>query len=154
MSSTAVIPLRSRTGAVVARATIDVGDVEMVVDRRWHLSNKGYAVGKCNGRNQTLHRLIMGLDFGDPRQVDHINGDKLDNRRLNLRIATPAENARNRHAVTGRIPFRGVSREVRLRRFRAQCWIGGTPHHIGYFNTAQEAAAALDAHRVIHEENS
>jgi len=57
-----------------------------------------------------MHRLILGLEFGDRKQGDHRNGDTLDNRRLNLRVATQAQNSRNtgvqRHNTSG---YKGVT---------------------------------------------
>jgi len=53
--------------------------------------------GEPRGRRVYLHRQIMGLQFRDPREVDHVNGDTLDNRLGNLEIVTRAENMRRQH---------------------------------------------------------
>lgn len=149
MSSTSVL-LRNRTGEVVARCRIDAADASRVSSIRWHLSNHGYAVGKVGRRNMPMHRLIVGCEFGDGTIVDHINGDKLDNRKSNLRRVSPAENAQNRHAVTGTIPYAGVTKERRLRRFRAQTIVNGRPVHLGYHDTAEAAARAVVDYRATH----
>jgi hypothetical protein len=69
-------------------------DYDKVQQGKWHLSG-GYAVGVCGDFKGRLHRFIMGAKTGEP-MVDHINNNKLDNRRENLRFATSSENGRNR----------------------------------------------------------
>ena len=86
-------------------ATVDEADAEAVAAHRWrayphHISGHVYArttVRNCRGRQTTiaLHRFILGLDNGDPRQVDHINRNTLDNRKQNLRIASASTNQAN-----------------------------------------------------------
>lgn len=52
------------------------------------LQPDGYVQFCKDGKQTSLHRMVMGLTRGDGKHVDHINGDKLDNRRCNLRIIT------------------------------------------------------------------
>lgn len=98
-------------------ATVDDADLHLVADIKWHAHPNGrvsrnyYAVNGRGGAKPTIagrrymHRLILGAE---PEQyVDHVNGDGLDNRRVNLRIATAADNARN---ATSKRPhgYRGI----------------------------------------------
>ena len=77
-------------------AVIDDEDYALVTKYRWHFSkvSKEYGRAKASlgrrGRAISMHRLIMGNPVG--LDVDHINGDTLDNRRCNLRIVTHAQN--------------------------------------------------------------
>ena len=114
MPSTDVrIPLRNRYGDVVEWATVDVADAHLVDEFNWHLKH-GYA-----SRNQKrpdgpghyfmpMHRQILGLEPGDGWTVDHLDRDRLNNRRVNLRKCTKAENAQNRPSHGGRSKYRGV----------------------------------------------
>ena len=72
-------------------------DKELFESRRWHISDSGYAIwrGSINGKKTTLrlHRLIMNPAEG--KVVDHINRNRLDNRRENLRCVSQAENTKN-----------------------------------------------------------
>lgn len=83
-----------------------------------------------------LAREILGLKIGDRREADHVNRNKLDNRRNNLRITTTAE---NRHNVSARGPLglRGVTE--RDGKFRARVRLKGKYHNLGTFDTAREA---------------
>jgi hypothetical protein len=75
-------------------AKVDPEDYNLISRYSWHLQN-GYAVTKSRGKNYRMHRLV--LDQTDPLIiVDHINRDRLDNRRSNLRLYTPIQNANNR----------------------------------------------------------
>ena len=92
-----------------------------------------------------IHRLILGLDFGDKRQGDHINGDGLDNRRSNLRIATHAQNQRNSGKnATNTSGYKGVRWEKRARKWRARIMVTGKIKHLGLFTDPAKAARAYD----------
>lgn len=65
---------------------------------KWHLSDTGYAVRR-NKKTERLHRLIMNAPNG--MVVDHLNGDKLDCRKANMRVCSQRENSLNRHGVKG-----------------------------------------------------
>lgn len=113
---------------------------------------KGYRVGKINGAKLAAHRVIWALVHGDwpSHQIDHINGDKADNRITNLRLATASQNAHNRTAYsTNRSGFKGVSWNKQCGRWQAGIKLDGRRRHLGYFATAEQAAAAYAgaAHR-------
>lgn len=65
----------------------------------WYLSDTGYALHTFSDRRVRLHRLVINAKESDI--VDHLNGDRLDNRLSNLRVCTQEENARNRKNTKG-----------------------------------------------------
>lgn len=138
------IPLRDRAGVVVGHAVIDDVDAPLVADERWHCSSTGYAVRSVRvaGRSAKvyLHRVLLGLAERDPREGDHENGDRLDNRRQNLRIASGTQNRRNVGAR--RKGPKGVWCEAG--RWRARIYVDGVALNLGSHDTAVEAAAAYD----------
>ncbi len=85
------IPLRNRNGIIIAYTKIDDEDYENVNQYKWHLSSDGYASGKKG----LLHRIILNAKK-EHSIVDHINCDKLDNRKTNLRFATFSQNSQNK----------------------------------------------------------
>lgn len=101
-------------------------------------------------RSVSMARQIMG--FPDGMQVDHINGDTLDNRRCNLRLATPAQNGRNR----GKYPnntsgFKGAF--YHYGRWQAGIRVDGKLMYLGTYNTPEEAHAAYcEAAKKYHGE--
>lgn len=119
----------------------------------WQLNSTGYVRRtirlRGSGKHRTLlmHRFIMGEPEG--KVVDHINGDKLDNRRCNLRIGTQSDNLRNRKSTKHTSKYLGVSRHVERRwktnkvSWVAQITIDGK-HHRKMFNTELEAAQYRD----------
>ena len=145
--STVRIPLRAKDGSVRAYALIDAADAPFVNQWRWYLT-AGYA-SRAEGtkrmkRTISLHREILGLVPGDGFDGDHINRNRLDNRRLNLRRVTRAQGHQNlpAHSTRGTSSYRGVGWHQRLGKWRARVTINGKDHHIGWFTTEAEAAEA------------
>lgn len=128
-----------------AAILISTEDVEMVRTRSWYVNRHGYA---ATAYGRLLHRVVMGEPRG--RLVDHINGDKLDNRRTNLRIATFRTNARNRHTEPrGATGVRGVSRVTSApNRYRAHINVDDRQIFLGHYSTIGEAAEARAAAEV------
>lgn len=96
----------------------------------------------------SLHREVMGLKAGDPF-VDHIDGDGLNCRKSNLRIATAEDNARN---ISGENRSRKTSKYLGVSwdrgAYRACLWVNGRSRHLGRFKTQEEAnKARLKAER-------
>ena len=87
----AEIILYDRKGNEKARALIDIDDVDKVKNIRWGFSH-GYAVNSNTGIK--LHRFIMNCPYD--MEVDHINRNRLDNRKSNLRITTHQQNNMNK----------------------------------------------------------
>lgn len=92
-------------------ALIDDRDYPTVLQHRWcaaKLGNIYYAHALIDGHTASMHRLIMGNPPGI--SVDHINGDGLDNRRSNLRLANQSQQGRNtpKHK-NNKSGFKGVS---------------------------------------------
>lgn len=133
-------------------ALVDDDDFELISSFNWHYQPKrktGYAIGHIviNGKRTTrrMHRMIM-KPVGK-EQVDHINGNGLDNRRLNLRITNARGNAINRRS-NPRSGFKGV-RKLYTCKNGAEMFIasiGPKNNHkiIGYFNCIIKAAKAYD----------
>lgn len=129
--------------SVSAYALIDKADAVIVMARRWsHLESgtTSYATTSINGRTVCMHRLLMNAARN--QLVDHRNGNGLDNRRSNLRIATPVENGGNIRVARGSVPFKGVSRMDG--KFYAKICHNRKQMAIGFFDTAIEAALAYD----------
>lgn len=150
-NGTSKIPLRGRGDIVKAWVIVDEEDYEWASRHRWHLHPDGYAA-RCqfvwrDGRKSTksfmMHRELLGLEHGDRRVSDHINRNRLDNRRENLRIVTRTQNGQN----TGGQPntssrYRGVTWDKREKRWMAQAILHGKRHWLGYHETEEEAGEA------------
>lgn len=142
---TATIPLRGEK-AVGMVVLVDDADMSAVASIRWHISAQGYAVSHTG---TLMHRLLM--DAGPGMEVDHVNLDRLDNRRANLRLASKAENRRNsaRRSHSGQ-PYKGVRRRPNGT-WQARIRFQGQEHHLGQYATAEQAAVAYDeASRFYH----
>ena len=139
-------------------ALIDDPDYALVSRYTWRVGDKGYAVAKIqvDGKrlNVRMHRLIMGLRNGDPRQIDHRNRVRLDNRRNNLRICTIAENNRNVGVRSNsKSGYKGVSWNKCRGRWHSRIGANGKVIHLGYFDTAEQAHEAfVKAARELHED--
>lgn len=106
-------------------------------------SRSWYAHMQDGRRTRALHRVIMGDPAG--AEVDHVNGDGLDNRRENLRVVTHQQNTRNtRLRRTSRSGYKGVSKAKHVDAYRARIFLDGKEVWLGYFKSAVEAARAYD----------
>ncbi len=149
------LPILDRQGEPRAHFIVDDADAHWVAQWRWSFAAKGYVSRmsrKCEGplRRIYLHRALLGLCHGDPRQGEHINRDKLDNRRANLVIATPLQNSQNKPSLGGVSAYRGVSWHKGAQRWRADVQIARRQHSLGYFDTESAAAEAASAYRAAH----
>ncbi len=128
-------------------AVIDAADVGLVEDRNWFAQvkkNTVYAVS----RGVFLHRFLAKAPIGT--EVDHRSGDGLDNRRKNLRFATPTQNRCNqKRRKNNSSGFKGVYRTPSGKRWTAQIGIRGKRIHIGCFDTP---IAAHEAYKKAAEE--
>ncbi len=104
---------------------------------------------------QSMHRLFLGLDFGDKRQGDHINGNGLDNRRANLRIAPNGQrqNGLNRGPNRGGSSrFKGVFWNKQAGRWTASIKAGEIVWRHNFAGEAEAARAYDDKARELHGE--
>lgn len=142
----------------------DLSDTDILKKYSWCISKTGYAVANIQGRVRKMHRYIIGEENCIGKVIDHKNGNPLDNRRANLRVCTVAENTRNvRASKSNETGVLGVSK-TKNGRFRARIVADGIEHHIGTFDTVEEAVKARNeaentyhgdfgSHRYEKEEN-
>jgi hypothetical protein len=118
---------------------VDPVDEPLLRAHAWRRATLGYIVCEIRGKTVYLHRKITNAPPG--KVVDHINGNKLDNRRANLRVVTNAENVSNRLAVAAVSGHRGVGKAKLSRRWRARVTVRGVKHYLGTFDSSEAAAA-------------
>jgi hypothetical protein len=104
-------------------------------------------IGGRKGKKWKLHRLIMhlrGVDI-DGKEIDHINGDTLDNRSCNIRLANSSQNKVNRGVRSDSISgYKCVEFQKQNKNWCAYIVYEGKKRHLGVFNTAEEAALAYN----------
>lgn len=136
-------------------ALVDDDDYGWLVQYSWYASFNGHWYAVTNVRvagkkkKVYMHRVISGVK--DPKiEIDHIDGDGLNNTRANLRQATRSENMCNRSNQRNNTSgWKGVYR--RDNKYRAQIEIRQKSRHLGTFDTPEDAAAAYDrAARELH----
>lgn len=134
-----LIPLSGKHGQGKF-AIVDAADYDELSKHSWSIQGKGY-IGSSIG---SLHRVIMKTPAG--MDTDHINGNRLDNRRCNLRIATRSQNNANNHNQrTGTSSkYRGVCLDWRSGKWLAQITHEKRNIRIGIFDIEEDAARARD----------
>lgn len=123
----------------------DIADYNMIKKYTWWRNDQGYILATYKGEQIRMHRLIMGLSFDDELVVDHINHNKNDNRRANLRVCTCQQNAYNKatpaNNTTGHI---GVSLSKNKRKFRAYIAKDKKSYNLGEFDKIEDAIEARE----------
>jgi hypothetical protein len=121
-------------------AVVDDEDFEWLSQWNWtavstHRRNGGYAMRVANGKTILMHRQI--LDAPDGAEVDHINGNGLDNRRTNLRLATRRQGQANRRRFkNNKSGFKGVHFDKQQGKWKLA--------FSAHFDSAEEAARMYD----------
>ena len=107
----------------------------------WCFSSAGYVVARIDGKVQYLHRVVINPSRGEI--VDHINGNRYNNRRYNLRIVTARENALNQAIrSTNKTGFRGVA--DRKGSYTAQITVHSKQIGLGTYSDPVSAAIAYN----------
>lgn len=137
--------------------TVDDADIDLNTFN-WYCSSMGYACRDTTKHPRQcilMHRVILermlNRRLNKNEEVDHINGNPLDNRRCNLRVATHSQNLKNQNLrKTNTSGYMGVSYSksvfhlTRAKRWQAYIKINGRRKTIGWYATAEEAAHARD----------
>jgi hypothetical protein len=132
-------------------ALVDDEDFEMLSQWKWsgvrdvhRFDSPGHSP-----RLHSMHRFIMGA--GPGVEVDHINGNPLDNRRCNLRLCTSSQNGANQGIGSRNSSgFKGVSWSAARRKWQAHIKVRRVSTYLGLFLLAEDAAAAYDSAARVH----
>lgn len=116
------------------------------------IDSHGYAHGRLLDKKHYAHRVILALTNGEwPDEVDHINGDRTDNRLSNLRAVSHQRNMRNRKRATNNTSgVTGVYWSARERAWVAQIGVNGRMRSLGRFANKNDAAAARKSADALH----
>ena len=134
-------------------ALVDDSDFEWLMQWKWSYASTGYAVRMIRDFNEKgvktticvrMHRVLLSAKDSNI-YVDHINRDKLDNRRSNLRLATNSENQLNTISwSTSTTGYKGVTKCKRLNRYRASITKDGRYISLGHYVKIEDAAYAYN----------
>ncbi len=120
-NNTCLIRLSDNKGDFIGTAIVDAKYYLKIKNYKWHLSADGYAVTTMARANNLTYRLHW-VSTGKPakgKSIDHINGNKLDNRKVNLRRCSISENSFNRGAsVNNKYGYKNIYRHK-----TRDCWI-------------------------------
>lgn len=123
------------------RILVDDSDYGLLEEYSWCIAVNGYAVARVSGKVVYMHRFLLQATKG--QITDHINGNRLDNRRSNLRLCTSSENAKNQGIkINNTSGYKGVSFDKKRSKFHAYIKVNYKRKHLGYYDTATEAANA------------
>ena len=121
-------------------ALVDANFAYLAKDK-WALTHYGYA--RRTTDKMPMHRLLSGATNG--QVIDHINGDRLDNRLSNIRLCTQADNSKNQKIKSNNTSgYKGVYYDKKVRKFIARVKSNYRTHLAGSYKTSIEAARAYN----------
>lgn len=138
--------LEYRDGVLVSRVKrhlVEVGDI------LGSISPRGYLIIKLDNKDYKAHRIVYKLHHGTvPDIVDHIDGNPLNNKIENLRSASSSQSLYNRRRpINNKSGVKGVCWNKRNKKWFAQCYVEGKQHHLGSFDSLEEASKCLRSFR-------
>lgn len=123
------------------KVLIDTEDINKLKLHSWRINDKGYIISDINRKKVRIHNFILNRDTSNPKIVcDHVNRNKLDNRKCNLRIVSQKENNKNR------ISKKGKYYTKKKNKWFAYYLVNRRMHSLGYHNTEEEARNAVERH--------
>lgn len=137
----AYINLRGRHGEYKGRVLFDLDDIEKIDNYRWSKNSHGYALSKINGISQSIHCFLMNTIW-----IDHINRNRLDNRKSNLRSITRCLNQHNSNlSIRNKSGCKGVclSNINKYKKWQTTIQINGKRIFLGYFVNKKDAFRAI-----------
>jgi len=138
-----LIQLGGHQREIKGYAMVDDEDFKRLSVYNWSLSSNGYAFRDKNKKRLLLHREIMKNPVN--RAIDHINRNKLDNQKINLRICSQSENSANcgiqKNNTSG---FKGVYWHNSLKYWVAEIKKNRKRINLGYFKDKKSAALAYN----------
>ncbi len=131
-------------------------DIDFSILRGLHIQrNPGgnfYAKIRVKNQNKRLHRVLINAP--NDKTVDHINGNTLDNRKINLRLCTNSENLRNsKKRKTNTSGYKGVSFCKSCKKYIASITLNYKKIRLGYFEDKKEAAIAYNMAAIKYHGN-
>lgn len=116
----------------------------------------GYACVRVGGRALLAHRIIFAIVYGRmPGEIDHINGNRIDNRIENLRDVSSSENSHNyKRPNTNTSGFTGVCWSTHHQKWKVEIRLNNRRIHIGYFEDFEEAVQARKLAKIKYHPTS
>jgi len=145
------ITLERLNGDTAGYVLVDAVDLEIVLPYRWALKqvSENYAIAVTavplpSRHMLRMHQLLMQNELQTGLEVDHRNGNPLDNRRENLRVATHQQNQQNQTKVLARSGYKGVHQAHSRTGWTAKIKVDGVSQYLGTFKTSEDAAIAYN----------
>jgi len=135
-----VMKLYNSKNVEIAETVFDKEDFEKIKQYKWYLCQTGYATNFKTRKR--IHQLLMECPKG--MEVDHKDGNKLNNKRENLRPATKSQQGQNRGpSKANKLGLRGVWK-IRNGKYTSQIGLMGKKFFLGSFPSAEQAALAYN----------
>lgn len=120
----------------------DDEDYNLINQYHWFIDSWGYCVANKNYKTIYMHRLILehnNVDITD-KEIDHINRNKLDNRKENLKTCSRYENSINRDIFkNNKSGYKGICWSKKYNKWRVYITVNKKQIHLGYFNDKEKA---------------
>lgn len=132
----------------------DKHDYDIAISNTWHL-HKGYVTARKNGEYRLFHREVIKKDNDNILRrdyIDHINKNKADNRRLNLRVCNSSINQENRKIQKNTTGYKGI-KLLKNKKYQVKICKNYQEYYLGTFETLEEAINARKiGEKIYHKE--